>query len=257
MFEQVFGSIRSQIDERLSNPLAGSFLLSWCLWNYKFFVILFSAEGVAKTFELIDAIVFPDAQSVLLKGFFCPLITSVLYIFIYPYPAKYVYEFSRTRQREIAEIKRRIEEETPLTIEESRRIRSELARIEAEYEERLDKKDREIERLKSQVANASPDVSDLEVEVPSDKFASIEPSQLNILRLIEKLDGKGPEKTVIKNNAHSQTKTEFDLGELVRKKLLERSYRGGISDYVYTFTHEGRSYLLAHSDESDKAFEKV
>lgn len=250
MFEQIFGSIRNQIDERLSNPLAGSFLLSWCLWNYKFFVILFSAEGVAKTFELIDVIVFPDVQSVLLKGVVYPLVTSALYIFIYPYPARYVYEFSRTRQREISEIKRRIEEETPLTIEESRRIRSELARIESEYAEQLDRKNREVERLKSQISNNGSEILNTTPEASPQETVSIESSQLSILRLIETLEGKGPEKVIIRKSSDSQTKTEFDLGELVRKNLLKRDYRSASSDYIYTFTHEGRSCLLANSDKS-------
>ncbi|MDX1366806.1 hypothetical protein [Pseudomonas sp.] len=249
MFEQIFGSIKNQIDERLSNPLAGSFLLSWCLWNYKFFVILFSAENVIKTFELIDIIVFPDIKTTLLKGLLYPAITSAAYIFLYPYPAKYVYEFSRNRQREISEIKRRIEEETPLTLEESRRIRSELARIESEHTEQLDRKDREIERLKLQPANNE---SDHTIDKPTQAAPQAEEplveSQLRILRHVEKLDGKAPEKKLIQISSESQTKTEYDLGELVNKGLLSRNFRGAANDYVYTFTHSGRSYLLANPE---------
>lgn len=248
MLEQIFGSIRSQIDERLSNPLAGSFLISWCLWNYKFFVILFSPENVVKTFELIEVIVFPDAEAMLLKGLLYPAITSAIYIFLYPYPAKYVYEFSRKRQREIAEIKRRIEEETPLTIEESRRIRAELARVESEHTEQLDKKDREIERLKSQLSSHEAAKTNDSPKAPLKTQTTIEDSQLEILRLVEKHDGKAPEKALLKESEHSQVKTEFDLGELVNRGLIERSYRSGIRDYLYTFTHAGRSYLLANPE---------
>nr|AEK77419.1 hypothetical protein [Stutzerimonas stutzeri] len=211
MFEQIFGSIRSQIDERLSNPLAGSFLISWCLWNYKFFVILFSSESVVKTFELIEIIVFPDVKVMLLKGLLYPAITSAIYIFLYPYPAKYVYEFSRKRQREIAEIKRRIEEETPLTIEESRRIRAELARIESEHTEQLDKKDREIERLKSQLSSHESAKTNDSPKAPLKTQTTIEDSQLEILRLIEKHDGKRRRRALLKESEHSQVKTEFDL----------------------------------------------
>jgi len=245
VFEQIFGSIKSQIDERLSNPLAGSFLLSWCLWNYKFFAILFSSENITKTFELIDSIVFPDIQSVLLKGLLYPAITSAAYIFLYPYPAKYVYEFSRNRQREIAEIKRRIEEETPLTLEESRRIKSELARIESEHTDQLDRKDREIERLKFQLSDKEPEKAiNAPVQESPQTEEPLEESQLRILRHVERLDGKAPEKRLIQISGESQIKTEYDLGELVNKGLLSRNFRGSVNDYVYSFTHAGRSYLL-------------
>lgn len=248
MLEQIFGSIRGQIDERLSNPLAGSFLISWCLWNYKFFVILFSSESVLKTFELIEIIVFPDIKTMLIKGLLYPAITSAAYIFIYPYPAKYVYEFSRKRQREIAEIKRRIEEETPLTIAESRQIRAELARVESEHTEQLDKKDREIERLKTQLSNYESAKTNDPPKAPLKKQTTIENSQLELLRFVEKYDGKAPEKALLKESKNSQVKTEFDLGELVNKGLLERNYRSGIRDYLYTFTQAGRSCLLARSE---------
>ncbi len=247
MFEQIFGSVRSQIDERLSNPLAGSFLISWCIWNYKFFAILFSAENITKTFDLIDKIAFPDTQSLFLNGLLYPAITSAAYIFIYPYPAKFVYAFSRNRQREITEIKRRIEEETPLTIEESRRIRSELAQIESEHSEQIDKKDREIERLKSQLSNPSLETITTDIKHSPQAAKHLEESQINILRLVEKYDGKAPERRILSDSSDSQTKTEFDLGELVNKELLERNYRASAEDHVYTFTHAGRKFLLSHS----------
>ncbi|HEY8095736.1 MAG TPA: hypothetical protein VIE65_06515, partial [Methylobacter sp.] len=45
----------------------------------------------------------------------------------------FVYAFTRNRQKEIHDIRRRIEDQTPLTIEESRKIRSDAIRKEDEH----------------------------------------------------------------------------------------------------------------------------
>jgi len=251
MFEQIIKSVQSQISERTASPLMGSVLVSWCLWNYKFLVILFSSASVLRTFELVETIAFPSLSAVLLKGILFPVLTAGVYIFLYPYPAKYVYEFSRMRQKEINDIRRRIEEETPMTIEQSRKIKSDLARIEAELSEQIDRKDREIERLKAQLANLqSQEQEDPSTEGSTSSASSIEPSQLFMLRLVEKLKGRAPEKVLVQRGTQSQVKTEYDLGELVRNGLLKRNYGSAESDYVYTFTHTGRSYLITHANDS-------
>jgi len=118
MVDEILKSAKAQISERIASPLIGSFVISWCLWNYKFLVILFSSASVSQTFALIDKIAFPTFWALVLNGILLPILTAVAYIFAYPYPAKYVYEFTRRRQKEINEVRQRIEDETLLTIEE-------------------------------------------------------------------------------------------------------------------------------------------
>ncbi|HUW50573.1 MAG TPA: hypothetical protein VMV75_06125 [Sulfuricella sp.] len=248
MFEDVLKTVQSQINERLSSPLMGSFVISWCFWNYKFLVILFSAASVTNTFLLVNSIAFPDTTSVVLNGVIYPLLTAALYIFVYPYPAKYVYKFTRKKQKEILEIKRRIEDETPLTLEESRKIRSDLFKVELEYSQELEQKDKEIERLKSEIASTR---SVLPTETaPSNSVSpvSITPSQLSLLRQVEHLKGQAPEKRLISQSQESQVKTEFDLGELEKMGFLTHRYKSSLSDNVYEFTHDGRSYLVRHQE---------
>ena len=76
------------------------------------------------------------------RGVLFPALTSLAYLFLYPFPAKWVYEFTREQQKKILAIRRRIEEETPLTIEDSRRIRAELAKERDTYYSDLVKKER-------------------------------------------------------------------------------------------------------------------
>jgi len=247
MFDEIISSTRTTLAERLSSPLMGSFVISWCLWNYKFLVILFSAASVTKTFELIDSLVFPDLTSLLLQGILFPGLTAAAYIFIYPYPARIVFEFTRKRQKDMNEIRRRIADETLLTLDESRKIRSEFVRIENEYKEEIDSKTQEIERLKDVVlALQHPP----EEAVKSDSLPekSIEDSQLELLKYLASNGGEASHEEVIRESAESKVKTEYDLGELERQGLIQT----GSTTYgleVYKFTHEGRRYLLKHDQD--------
>lgn len=249
MFDEIIKSAQTQISERLASPLIGSFVISWCLWNYKFLVILFSAASVSQTFRLVDSVAFPDISSLLVKGIFLPALTSAAYIFAYPYPAKFVYEFTRRRQKDINDIRRRIDDETPLTLEESRKIRSDLLRIGIEHEQELDRKNIEIERLKAEVGLLRSSTEQTNSKSPNETPLTLEPTQLAILRLVEQLKGVAPESTILAKSAQSKVKTEFDLGELVRMKLLKKEYDGRQSGYYYEFTHAGRGVLLAHKSE--------
>lgn len=248
MFDELVKTVRLHLSERLTSPLLGAFIVSWGAWNYRFLLIILSSEPVERKFELIDQVVFLDLNHAILRGIALPFLTSLAYLFIYPYPAKFVYAFSRRQQRAILEIRRQIEEETPLTMEDSRKIRTDLARTEQEHFAELDRKDREIERLRSQLISTS---TVLEPPLPS-KDGESEPQTsplgdelLIMLLQIEKLSGEAPEQSLISSSGMSKTETEYNLGELVRLGLASRAYKASRSAYVYTFTHSGRAALLA------------
>jgi hypothetical protein len=248
MLEEIIRSTRGNLAERFASPLMGSFSISWAFWNYKFLVILFSSTPLIETFDLIKSISFPDTSAVLLKGIVLPGLTAAIYIFVYPYPAKFVYEFTRNRQKEINDIRRRIEDETPLTLEESRRIRSELHRTEKEHREEIDSKSSEIERLKAEIASlrSSPKLPNPTNDARARAIKpDLEKSQVSMLRLIEKAGGKAFQKEIIAQSKQTKMKTEFDLGELERLGLLKKDYESLRTDYRFEFTHAGRAYLLA------------
>lgn len=250
MFDELVKTVRLHLSERLTSPLLGAFIVSWSAWNYRLFLIVFSGERVERKFALIDHVVFPDLHQTLLRGLIFPIITSLAYLFIYPYPAKFVYSFTRRQQRAILEIRRRIEDETPLTVEDSRRIRSEFAKTEQEYFAELDRKDREIERLRTQFLPVNT-AQEPEATSSSDSYAHadssppLEDALVRLLLVIEKLDGEAPEKAAIASSGKSRTEAEYILGELVRRGLAKRAYKSSREAYVYTFTHSGRAALLA------------
>lgn len=177
--DELLKSVRQQIDERLSSPLLGTFVISWCLWNYKFLVILFSAAQVTQTFKLIEAIAFPDIASILLRGVLYPLFTSAIYIFAYPYPARLVYRFVHRARKALEDERRVIEGQSLLTLDESRRIRTAREQLEMEHNNEVDRKNKEIDRLREVLKSRSvgePESTELRPEPPAAKAEPPEPA---------------------------------------------------------------------------------
>lgn len=72
-------------------------------------------------------------------------------ILVYPYPAAKIYEISRTNRKKLKEIQQKIDDETPITRDEARKIRKAAVQIQIEFEEQTKRKDSEIEILKLSV----------------------------------------------------------------------------------------------------------
>lgn len=246
MVVDVLESFRKQLLDRVSSPIIGSFLVSWCLWNYKFLVILFSSASVSTTFSLIEKAAFPDTWSIVGRGLLYPFLTAAVYIFLYPYPARFVYGFTQRRQRELNALRQQIENETLLSVEESRRIRADVVARDTKHDEELDRLNTELARLRSELAAAQSSTT----EVPSapqgtsETAATFDESQIAIMKEIEKAGGELLEKTIVNRSKTTKVKTEFDLGELHRLMLLKKNYDQSKGDYAYEFTHGGRRMVL-------------
>ncbi len=150
MYSEAVKSVRAHLYERSVSPLMGSFIVSWVVFNYKFILLVFSGIPVVEKLALIDSTIFSTSYDIYLQGFLFPFGMSLVYLFGYPYPAKFVFRFTRNRQKEISDIKKEIEEETLLTVEESRLIRRELYKIEEELQQSITRKDSEIEGLRKE-----------------------------------------------------------------------------------------------------------
>jgi hypothetical protein len=244
LLDDLLTSAKQTIVERLASPLLGSFAVAWCAWNYKFLVILFSSTGVTQTFALIQAISFPDAWSILTRGIAYPLFSAGAYVFLYPYPARFIYEFTLRRQREINQTKQRISDETPLTLEESQKLRAEFVARERAHNDQVQRLNEEVARLNAALdlkTNPSPAP---ELSPAERMYDSLELGQLRLLQVVETSNGPMLESELVKASKESRVKTEYDIGELVRRKLLHRDFDQSKRGYTVEFTHSGRKALL-------------
>jgi hypothetical protein len=242
LLDDLLTSAKQTLVERLASPLLGSFAVAWCAWNYKFLVILFSSASVSQTFDLIEKIAFPDAWSIFARGIFYPLASASVYVFLYPYPARYIYEFTLKRQREINQTKQRIADETPLTREESRRLRAEFVQRERTHAGQVQELTNEITRLNAALDSKQALASPPELSPAERLYDRLEPSQFRLLQAVEELGSPVSESELVSTSKEKRVKTEYDIGELVRRRLLRRNSDG--DGYSLDFTHDGRRALL-------------
>jgi len=261
MVEDILKSTKEQLLERISSPIIGSFVIAWSLWNYKFFVILFSANTATQTFNLINQIVFPTTGDFILRGMLAPAVTAAIYIFLYPYPALYVFRFTKERQREQNAARQQIENETLLSKEESIKIYSEIRKADAAHREEVERLNKEIERLKDELGNLTTSST---VKVMSDSLKksvyqrrvadpsikgmpgkpSITRSQWKILKIIERSSGRIVSNSLIAHLGGRTTQIDFDIQDLLDRKLLSKEYSADGDAIIYEFTQSGRRALL-------------
>lgn len=243
MIEDISKTIKSQLYERISSPLLSSFVISWILWNYKFALILISDESISQKFELISAYVDSWRYGWLLPGFSLPATTTLIYIFIYPLPARYAYSYWREQQRKLKLIRQKIEDETPLTLEESRHIKRETNRLTLEYEESIRQKDSEIERLRSLLSehqDSNNDEKNNTTQQASFKNEDINLSngQIDILEFIGN-SSDGIRRSAMKVMfGGDEVAFSFNIEQLIDYGLISRS-RLSNGDYKYKITGAG------------------
>jgi len=139
--------------DRATSPLLGAFVLSWIAWNYKFILAILVYMPLEAKFQFIEQTLYPSIWVSLLRLFLGPLVTALAFLFIYPYPAAKVFEFWRTKQKELRDIRLRIEDEALLTLDESKRIRRQVVEIQSDYEKQIRNKENEIENLKQSLSD--------------------------------------------------------------------------------------------------------
>lgn len=262
MLNDLAKTVKAQLYERVSSPLLGSFAISWVAWNYRFLLVLVSSIPVAEKFAYIDDNIFNSYQNIFLHGTLYPLITTLILIFIYPYPAKFVYEYWRTRQRELKEVQQRIDDETPLTREEARELRHETLNARLEFEQELERRSDEITRLKETIKELQPREK-TDVDRPSKKPAKsaptklaetsnlLDPYQVQMLQKIAESEGGILKQKLISSAGTDKILGEYNLGELEKNGYATERYNSDLRGTAVSVTHPGRSYLINHARNSN------
>ncbi|CAK1773821.1 hypothetical protein [Vibrio crassostreae] len=163
MFTEAMTSIKAYLYERAVSPLLGSFIVSWCFWNYRFFFLAVSDFKYTEKMAEIDKfyqikethnlfwLVDWTVSNFWALGVAFPFITSMLYLFAFTYPAEWVYRFSLNRQKIMGDLKKEKQENELLTLEQSKSIRNQLAETEKQFDEQIERKDRAIEARDRQI----------------------------------------------------------------------------------------------------------
>lgn len=168
--EDFIKSIKAFLYDRASSPLFGAFAIAWSIWNYKFYLIIFSdnlkyQEKVAeidKAFSIIHAPFFnPTAEHSFhsgLNSLIIPALLSLFYIYLYPLLAKPIYKYALKIENEIRGLKQDADNKKLLSEKESAEIFLQLARAE-------EKTSKEAEAARKKQASLLTEIEHLEKEI--------------------------------------------------------------------------------------------
>lgn len=157
MKEDLINSFKAHLYERTSSPLIGAFIFYWTVCNYKLVMVALDGDmKINEKFNLIKTLYpqniwtpwegFDIHYSTLLgNGLLMPLLITLTYLFIIPYPTRFIYKFWKYRQKELTEIKYSIEDETPIGELQSKKLRNTIYILQKKHDEQIE----EITNLKS------------------------------------------------------------------------------------------------------------
>jgi hypothetical protein len=245
-------TIKAQLYDRATSPLSGAFIVSWAVWNYKIIVILVASMPAVQKLTYIDAYLFPTYQEVLLRGGVFPLLSALAYIFLYPFPSKFVYEFSRNRQKELKQIQQQIDDDTPMTQEEVRELRKESMRVMQDYEQQIAQRSAEVTRLREMLAEAQKNQSSMDIGTVLQRVPALEElnhEQEEILLRIGNNVGDGMSPSVFINQPDAdKVLVQHNLDELERMGYVSGFHHG--SNYHFRVTPKGRTYLVKRKNKT-------
>jgi hypothetical protein len=244
VFDDIAKSVKAQLYERVGSPLFSSFLFSWAAWNYKFILIVVSSMPTIDKIAYIDDHLFPTLRDFAFRGGLFPLLTALGLIFLYPIPAKYVYQHWRKRQKELKEIQQKIDDETPLTKEEARQIRRDALAVSLEYDRGLQSKEAEITRLKEiigEMQKLNPVKTDHDANMVASGSNGLDENQL---KMLEKIARSTPLKSDFLNNESDRILDEYNLGELINGAYVSQNMDHEAEEYRLFVTHAGRKAII-------------
>lgn len=247
MLSDILESTKQSLLERLSNPLVSSFAISWCLWNWKFLVIIFSDTTVTQTFHLASTVAFPNFWTCLIQGFLLPLISSAIYIFALPYPSQFVYAFTLKRQQEANKVKQKIQDETLLSVEDSILLKEEFRDYERQSKEKINALNDEIAKLSAERERTKP-TRKASATLKVDSFKPKE-VQVEILRFVSQYKDAISQEKIIVALKKPRVNTEYEVGELLKTGLLKDSYDIN-GEIQVALTQDGRRVLLESLGEA-------
>lgn len=161
MNNEVTKSILSNIQDRAVSPLWGAFVISWAIWNYKLILAILAFMPLDEKISFIDQVLYTNIWRNSLFLGIGPLVTSLAFLFLYPYPAKVVFRFWRGKQKELRDIRLDIENESLLTLEESKRIRRHILEMQADYDQQIRTNEEELERYRNELAKKDKELKEL------------------------------------------------------------------------------------------------
>lgn len=246
--EEFTKSIKAHLYERATSPLLGSFVMSWLLWNFKIVLVVISSMSPTDKIMYIDLLSAIDADHWFTRSLIFPLVTSIAYIFLFPFPARFVFVYSRRQQLKTKLMQQQIDNETPITREEARDIRAESHRIALEFEDETKRLREKVQLLMGESAEKDEIISSLRYEMAQRHFTKssdeLSSSQLEVLETICNNPKPIAKELFLKTPNRRRVDVEVDLDTLLERGLINDTNFGGEPHVLATAA--GRKFLVSH-----------
>lgn len=263
-------SLRQQLNDRLSSPIFGSFIVSWVIWNHRYLFILFSNEPIAARLTLARSLVYPDTYDIWIRGVALPVSSCLGYVLFYPWLSQWLLIWWDIRQKAIAEKRNHALGNQLLTREESRKIIRDALEQRKQLEGTIERQERELDALRS-----NRDVSGVkEIDVLNERNHHLN-AELNRLRstlspedALGQLDAKAKEQARLVLRIMANTvarrlsaemlaeamgttvlKAEVAVGYLTKAGLAELV--PNISSTMWRLSDRGKEYIVREGLDND------
>ncbi|EMI7297886.1 TPA: hypothetical protein ACMDVJ_003872 [Vibrio parahaemolyticus] len=173
MIADVLTSIKAYLYDRTSSPLLGAFATSLALWNFKILMLFFSKTPYAvKVWEIDFFYSQPffsiDSLSWLTNYWMClylmPAVTSLFYIYVFPWFSHRVFEFSYNKQIALNNKKKEMQGSELISAEEKEELLSQIEKLNVENRANVLKLREDITQLASQRDSVIKEREDLKSE---------------------------------------------------------------------------------------------
>ncbi|OIV42758.1 hypothetical protein [Flavobacterium johnsoniae] len=149
MIDDLKKSFDQIIYERTTSPFYGSFIISWCLWNWKILYLTFFVSQDKIDSNKIDYIInnFSSTGNV----FIFPLLSSIIIITLVPFMTNGAYWLSLKFNKWRVDQKKIVDRKQLLTIEQSIELREQISKQEERFAKLVDDKNLEIKQLNLEI----------------------------------------------------------------------------------------------------------
>ena len=262
---EMFSEVKDQLHERVSSPLAGTFLISWCVWNYQFLLVLLGDMTTSEKIIYIGNNLYSSGWVTTNSLFIGPLLTAMVYIWLYPIVGKSFFVYSREQQNILKDLKQQIDGESLLTEKESKELRTEVIKAQNSANNAIRDQEHmlsENERLQKEVDALQKQISEFEAsksnvsDAEAGSIASTVSDNEGMTQILEYIGQNAsdyvPRSEVIDTFGKHFTKIFLDsyLDKLLHSNLISKSSMGN-----YSITKEGRTLLMdlvKQQSEQDK-----
>lgn len=147
MLDELSNSVKATLYERLSSPLAGAFLLSWGVWNWRpLLVLVASSASVEDRIEYVGTHYW-DAANL----YWGPLLSTIVLVTLVPWLSAWTFKFVVEARRYQLFARDRFLEASRLTLQQSQALRKELRDTTSKLHSEVEDKGAQIRDLLSHI----------------------------------------------------------------------------------------------------------